>query len=123
MCVIQPSDWVKQSLPFSYLAIEATSTDGKSHSVQLYSDVTTVRKSYCLEQILPTLTRTPFSEWLSANTSQPATWSSKTTGNSLYMQVELDNPEPFVEDTERALDGKAYYAMASVHLILCFSKR
>ena len=36
----QPSDWVLQSLPFSYLSINATATDGKSHTVQLYSDIT-----------------------------------------------------------------------------------
>ena len=39
----QPADWVRQSTPFSYVAVEATSRDGASHSIQLYSDITAVR--------------------------------------------------------------------------------
>ena len=37
---IQPGDWVKQSIPFSYLALSAESLDGAAHAVQVYSDVT-----------------------------------------------------------------------------------
>ena len=35
----QPGDWVKQSIPFSYLALSAKSLDGADHSVQVYSDI------------------------------------------------------------------------------------
>ena len=35
----QPADWVKQSTPFSYLAVDFASTDGQKHSVQIYSDI------------------------------------------------------------------------------------
>ena len=31
---------MNQSLPFSYLSVNITSTDAESHSVQLYSDIT-----------------------------------------------------------------------------------
>ena len=34
----QPGDWVKQSIPFSYMALSATSLDGAAHTVQVYSD-------------------------------------------------------------------------------------
>jgi len=37
--VEQPSDWVIQSFPFSYLYVDAMSVDGQSHSVQIYSDI------------------------------------------------------------------------------------
>lgn len=37
--VPQPSDWVRQSMPFSYLSLEATSNDGQAHNVQVYSDI------------------------------------------------------------------------------------
>lgn len=33
--VVQPGDFVRQSMPFSYLYLEATSNDGNSHSVQV----------------------------------------------------------------------------------------
>ncbi|KAJ3479292.1 hypothetical protein NLI96_g9165 [Meripilus lineatus] len=36
---IEPTDPVKQSLPFVYLSFEASATDGQSHDVQIYSDV------------------------------------------------------------------------------------
>lgn len=36
----QPSDWARQSLPFSYLSIDVTSRDGSAHSIQVYAHVT-----------------------------------------------------------------------------------
>ena len=36
---IKPQNWVKQSIPFSYMAFTASTLDGASHSVQVYSDV------------------------------------------------------------------------------------
>lgn len=35
----QPSDWVQQSLPFSYVAVDFSATDNQAHDVQLYSDI------------------------------------------------------------------------------------
>jgi hypothetical protein len=35
----KPGDWVKQSIPFSYMAFTANSLDGANHTVQVYSDV------------------------------------------------------------------------------------
>ena len=37
--VFQPGDWVKQSIPFSYMSLTAESLDGAAHTVQVYSDV------------------------------------------------------------------------------------
>jgi len=36
----KPGDWIKQSIPFSYIAFTAKSLDGSAHAVQLYTDVT-----------------------------------------------------------------------------------
>jgi hypothetical protein len=36
---IEPGDWVKQSIPFSYLSLNAKSLDGAAHAVQVYSDL------------------------------------------------------------------------------------
>jgi len=36
---LKPQDWIKQSIPFSYMVFTANSTDGASHAVQVYSDV------------------------------------------------------------------------------------
>ena len=53
-------------------------------------------------------------EWLSDNASSPANWSSQVTGSSVFHEVALQNPQSHTESNGRALDGKAYHAMASV---------
>ena len=63
-----------------------------------------------------------YAEWLSPNATAPAKWSSKNTGSSVFHEIELANPQPYVEDSDRAQDGRAYYAMASVS-ILVFPRR
>ena len=35
----KPNDPVKQSFPFIYISVEAKSTDGKPHNVQMYFDI------------------------------------------------------------------------------------
>lgn len=42
---IQPADPVLQSLPFSYLTLEASSNDGLQHQVQVYTDIDTGKES------------------------------------------------------------------------------
>lgn len=37
--LLQPSDLVLQSFPFTYVFFEAFSTDGSSHSLQVYTDI------------------------------------------------------------------------------------
>ncbi|KAH9050575.1 hypothetical protein EDB84DRAFT_1388963 [Lactarius hengduanensis] len=39
---IEPEDWVKQSIPLSYMSLTAKSLDGAAHSVQVYSDLSAV---------------------------------------------------------------------------------
>ncbi|KAH9027610.1 hypothetical protein EDB85DRAFT_2091839 [Lactarius pseudohatsudake] len=36
---IEPGDWVKQSIPFSYMTLTAESRDGTAHAMQVYSDL------------------------------------------------------------------------------------
>ena len=38
--LFQPDDLVKQYTPFVYMFVQAASTEGLSHSVELYSDMT-----------------------------------------------------------------------------------
>lgn len=42
---IYPNDQKRQSLIFSYMDVEVTSTDGQSHDTQLYSDISAGRHS------------------------------------------------------------------------------
>ncbi|KAI0633571.1 DUF1793-domain-containing protein [Trametes polyzona] len=91
---IEPSDWVLQSLPFSYVSVEANSLDGQEHDVQVYSDIS--------------------AEWLSGDRSSEVTWSQSQSGGSTYHEIQLTSPEPGVElQDQQAQDGVAYYAMAN----------
>ncbi|KAH9164532.1 hypothetical protein EDB89DRAFT_415428 [Lactarius sanguifluus] len=91
---IEPGDWVKQSIPFSYLALSAKSLDGAVHAVQVYSDVS--------------------GEWNSGNRSQVMLWSTTSINNVVYHSVKLQNPNVFNEINNMAEWGSFYYAMQSL---------
>ncbi|KAF8497614.1 hypothetical protein F5888DRAFT_1613618 [Russula emetica] len=88
---IEPGDWVKQSIPFSYLAFTANSLDGASHDVQVYSDVT--------------------GEWNSGNRSNTILWSSTSNADVIFHNVTLQSPVLFFEILDQAEWGNLYYAM------------
>ncbi|KAF9019246.1 DUF1793-domain-containing protein [Hymenopellis radicata] len=80
---VEANDLVKQSIPFSYMAVSAASNDGASHSVQVYSDIS--------------------AEWVSGDTGLVVNWST-TSGN-------LSNPSVFSEVNDHTQYGAAYYAV------------
>ncbi|KAJ6539470.1 hypothetical protein B0H19DRAFT_1213411 [Mycena capillaripes] len=77
---VEPTDLVKQSIPFAYMAVSAASTDGKSHSVQVYSDIS--------------------AEWVSGDNSLTVNWNSTTSGAILTHQVQLSSPSVFTENSD-----------------------
>ncbi|KAN0141387.1 DUF1793 domain containing protein [Lactarius tabidus] len=91
---IEPGDWVKQSIPFSYLSLTAESLDGAAHALQVYSDVS--------------------GQWLSGDPSQEIEWSTTSNDNVIYHTAELQNPAVFNEINTQADWGTLYYAMKSV---------
>lgn len=48
----QPTDLVKQSMPFSYLAVSVSSRDNASHNIQIYSDISAGMKGFVRIQFL-----------------------------------------------------------------------
>lgn len=112
----QPTDLVKQSIPFAYMAISAASTDGASHSVQVYSDIS--------------------AEWVSGDNSLTVNWSTNA-DSVITHQVQLASQIPFSEindhtqckttsffvferwlniDIYAATDGSAFFSTLSVRL-------
>ncbi|KAH9968155.1 DUF1793-domain-containing protein [Russula dissimulans] len=85
------SDWVKQSIPFSYLSFTAKSLDGNAHAVQVYSDIS--------------------GEWTSGNRSLLIKWSATNYSNVIYHSVKLQTQEVFNEISGQAEWGTLYYAM------------
>ncbi|KAJ7162344.1 hypothetical protein C8R46DRAFT_1353303 [Mycena filopes] len=73
---VEPTNLLHQSLPFSYLAVSAVATDGASHTVAIYSDIS--------------------AEWVTGDTSLVANWTT-TTGSVFTHQVQLATQTPFGE--------------------------
>ncbi|KAF4619311.1 hypothetical protein D9613_005332 [Agrocybe pediades] len=89
---VEPTDLVKQSIPFSYMAVSAASTDGASHSVQVYSDIS--------------------AEWVSGDNGLVASWST-TTGSIITHKVQLVNQALFSEVNDHTQYGSAYYSVSN----------
>ncbi|KAG9314826.1 hypothetical protein JVU11DRAFT_3920 [Chiua virens] len=88
---VEPSDLTKQSTPFSYLAIQAISTNGAAHSVSIYTDIS--------------------AEWACASdNTRTVTWQSNTTGPVFTHQVMLQSEEDYTEYSDFILQGAAYYS-------------
>ncbi|KAH8977286.1 hypothetical protein EDB86DRAFT_3167651 [Lactarius hatsudake] len=92
---IEPGDWVKQSIPFSYLVFSAKSLDGATHAVQAYSDVS---RGWNSEQ---------------DSGDQPIFWSTTSISSVIYHTASLRNPVVFTESSDMAKWGSFYYAMRS----------
>ncbi len=73
----QPADFVKQSLPFSYLSVTAAPNDGGSHTVQVYTDIS--------------------AEWITGNNSLVANWTTTASDSAVIHQTQLVQQQPFVE--------------------------
>ncbi|GLB33929.1 putative protein with domain of unknown function (DUF5127) [Lyophyllum shimeji] len=87
---VEAKDLVKQSTPFSYMAVTARATDGGSHSVQVYSDIS--------------------AEWVTGDNSKVATWSTSTVNNVITHQVQLQSPAVYTEINDHTQYGSAYYS-------------
>ncbi|KAJ7458877.1 DUF1793-domain-containing protein [Mycena latifolia] len=88
---VEPSDWTRQSFPFSYLIVDGEATDGRQHAIQLYSDIS--------------------AEWVSNSTGTSIGWSTNRTSNTIYHQVQPSSPIHSFSDV--AEDTTAYYAIAA----------
>ncbi|KAG7096816.1 hypothetical protein E1B28_004225 [Marasmius oreades] len=86
---VEPTDLVKQSTPFSYLSVSASSTDGRAHSVQIYSDIS--------------------AEWVSGDNGLVANWNTSS-GTILTHQVQLASPTRYGEVNDHTQYGSAFYS-------------
>ncbi|EJD38414.1 DUF1793-domain-containing protein [Auricularia subglabra TFB-10046 SS5] len=86
---VNPTDLLRQSLPFAYMTVTAVSTDGGSHSVQVYTDIS--------------------AEWASGDNSKTVTWSTSQ-GGIFTHQVQLQTQSPFTEANDHIQHGSAFYS-------------
>ncbi|KAH9066439.1 hypothetical protein EDB87DRAFT_1828453 [Lactarius vividus] len=89
---IEPGDWVKQSIPLSYMSLTAKSLDGAVHAVQVYSDLSAV--------------------WVSGNQSQGIYWTGINDDGVIGHSVKRQNPTlPAVELDVHTEWGTLYHIM------------
>ncbi|KAK7035331.1 hypothetical protein VNI00_011862 [Paramarasmius palmivorus] len=86
---IEPQDLTLQSFPFGYVYVDATSGDGNTHSVQVYSDLS--------------------GEWLSEDSGDTVSWDTTST-NSMVFHSAQRMPTDKLADTYMAHDGILYHA-------------
>ncbi|KAF5347869.1 hypothetical protein D9758_013834 [Tetrapyrgos nigripes] len=92
---IETEDLTRQSLPFIYISLDVQSSDGQSHDVQVYSDIT--------------------AEWVSGDRANTTVqWNTTFTSSSMFHRSFPQNPEPFNESNFQPQDGTVYYAMQQV---------
>ncbi|KAE9407196.1 DUF1793-domain-containing protein [Gymnopus androsaceus JB14] len=87
---IEPTDLVKQSIPFSYLSVSAASTDGLSHIVSVYTDIS--------------------GEWLTSNDALTINWTTTATAAVITHQSQLETQTVYGESADRILQGSVYYS-------------
>ncbi|KAH9927248.1 uncharacterized protein B0H18DRAFT_1084773 [Fomitopsis serialis] len=87
---IEPSSLINQSVPFSYMSVQARPNDGKSHSVQIYSDIS--------------------AEWVSGDDSALVNWTTATQGDAVIHKLQLQHQVLFDDLNDRLQQGAAYYA-------------
>ncbi|KAI0030848.1 hypothetical protein K488DRAFT_53350 [Vararia minispora EC-137] len=89
---IEPGDFIRQSIPFSYMTFECSSNDGNAHEVQIFTDVS--------------------GEWLSGDRTSIMTWSTTVDNatSSIYHSAELKDPMEYTERQGQAQWGTLYYA-------------
>ena len=100
---------MKQSFPFGYLSVTVQSTDGNSHSVQLYSDISAGTSLNTCNMTYHLVTG-----WLGGNATSIVQWNTTQTASSIYHQAWLQSPQFMQEIANLAEDSTVYYGMQSV---------
>ncbi|KAK7045344.1 hypothetical protein VNI00_007593 [Paramarasmius palmivorus] len=86
---IEPNNLVLQSFPFGYVYVDAISSDGNTHSVQIYSDLS--------------------GEWLSDDSSDTISWGTQISASMVFHSAER-MPSDKLANTYMAQDGILYHA-------------
>ncbi|KAF9039547.1 DUF1793-domain-containing protein [Hymenopellis radicata] len=86
---IEPSNIALQSLPFSYIYLEASSNDGAAHTIQFYSDIS------C--------------EWISGDSASLARWNTTNSDSTTYHMCTRQSPQTATEIGDLVEDAFVYY--------------
>ena len=112
----KPSDIIKQSIPFTYLSLQATSNDGQPHSVQVYSDISAGERHSC--NYVPGHSNLGFMlEWVSGDRGITVNWDSIANDTIIAHQIFATTPKAFSEVNQQAEDARSIIAALPVSRI------
>jgi hypothetical protein len=87
---VEPGNLALQSAPLTLLTVSVSFTDGNSHDVQVYADIT--------------------GEWASSNENELIEWQTTADTTGRYWTVSLQSPDPLTENNQMANWGSVVWA-------------
>ncbi|KAF8824150.1 hypothetical protein HHX47_DHR9000564 [Lentinula edodes] len=109
---IEPADLALQSFPFTYIYFEASSTDGNSHSLQVYEDISGgMLEIFFVAMVKLTLS---FAEWTSSSTTNIVQWNTTTSNSITYHQAQRSPFQFMTETNDMAEDATVYHVTNSM---------
>jgi hypothetical protein len=90
---VDPGDLRRQSVPFGYVSIQAASTDGRAHTVDLHFDVS--------------------AEWAHGDTGAQVTWAQQQSGGMTLLSFSPASPAVIAENGDQATWGSVVLAAPS----------
>jgi hypothetical protein len=87
---VDPDDLKRQCVPFSYVTMQAASSDGNSHSVEVYFDIS--------------------GEWAHGDTTQDLSWTQTTTSSTVALTNTPTTPSVLAEFNDQASWGAVVLA-------------
>ncbi len=91
---VDPGDLRRQSVPMSYITVSAAASDGRSHTVGVYMDIS--------------------GEWAHGDINQPIAWSQQAVGGMLALSHQPINPTVLGEAGDQASWGTVVWATDNV---------
>ena len=102
-------------MPFSYIYFEIKSNDGNVHDVQLYLHMPIGAFRYPVALPLPRTEIPPQGEFLPSDSNPNITWTTASTGESVYEMVQLQNQQLYSENSDGQPEwGQYYFATGAV---------
>ncbi|KAL5519642.1 hypothetical protein ACEPAH_1325 [Sanghuangporus vaninii] len=92
---IEPTDLVRQSIPFSYITMSASSIDGNTHNVRMFIDMN--------------------GELITGDSSLLAQWAAEEDGEYTILTMQLQNQRAFTEIGSRAQDAVEYFCFKKIN--------
>lgn len=108
-------------MPFTYLSMSATSTDGNAHTLRMYSDISggqSIHQILFLRNFSIKQRSHLLIEFIAGDTTQLAQWTAIDDGQYTVLNMALQTQRKYTEINQFAQDATEYYAFKKVRFFL-----